>query len=272
MIDVKKLVEERKNLIKESVSNYLPKTVKLSVIQVGNNPASNAYIKGKMKDCAEVGVIGDLHKLDEHIDPNEVLKLITQLNKDEECHGIILQLPLPEQFTSKWKDVLFKSIAWEKDVDGFRKESGFIPCTPMGIMTILNHVKEQKGIKSFNGMTACVIGRSDLVGKPMVNLLIESGCTVVSCNSHTVDIDKWIDSCDIIVCAVGKANFLSLKNKVNWANKIVIDVGINRNEEGKLCGDCSHELYDCVEYITPVPGGVGLTTRLSLLENTIKFI
>lgn len=272
MIDVKKIVADKKEAIKTIVRNYPPDTIKLSIIQVGDNPASNSYIKGKLKDCAEVGIVGDLHKLPEDIHPSKVLNLIRELNKDENCKGIIVQLPLPEQFTSEWKNIIFNSISINKDVDGFRKDSPFIPCTPKGVLTIIDEVMEELEANTLNGTVACVIGRSKIVGKPLVNLLIDRGCTVISCNSHTQDLDKWIRESNIIITSVGKPNFLSLENAVKWTNKIVIDVGINRNEDNKLCGDCSPELYNYMKFITPVPNGVGLTTRLSLLENTIKFL
>lgn len=272
MIDVKKIVANKKEEIKQIVNKYPPNTIVLSIIQVGDNPASNSYIKGKLKDCAEVGIVGDLHKLDENINPNEVLELIRLLNNDDSCKGIIVQLPLPKQFTEEWKKVIFDAISIKKDVDGFRKDSPFTPCTPKGILTIIDEVMEELEANTLNGTVACVIGRSEIVGKPLVNLLIDRGCTVISCNSHTKDLDKWIRESNIIITAVGKPNFLSLENAVKWTNKIVIDVGINRNEDNKLCGDCSPELYNYMKFITPVPNGVGLTTRLSLLENTIKFL
>lgn len=142
MIDVKKIVADKKEAIKKIVNNYPPDSIKLSIIQVGDNPASNSYIKGKLKDCAEVGIVGDLHKLPEDIHPNEVLDLIRELNKDESCKGIIVQLPLPVQFTEEWKKVIFNTIALNKDVDGFRAESPFIPCTPKGVLTIIDEVME----------------------------------------------------------------------------------------------------------------------------------
>lgn len=272
MIDVKKIVADKKEEIKKIVKNYLPDIIKLSIIQVGDNPASNSYIKGKLKDCAEVGIVGDLHKLKEDIHPSEVLGLIQELNKDEDCKGIIVQLPLPKQFTDEWKKLIFNTISLNKDVDGFRAESPFTPCTPKGVLTIIDEVMELLEVDTLNGAVACIIGRSEIVGKPLVNLLIDRGCTVISCNSHTVDLDKWLREASIIITAVGKPNFLSLDNTVSWKNKIVIDVGINRNEDGKLCGDCSPELYSYMGFITPVPNGVGLTTRLSLLENTVEFL
>lgn len=271
MIDVKALVAQKKKEIKVTVEKYPENSIKLSIIQVGDNPASNAYVKGKLKDCAEVGIVGDLHKFDKDVNPIEVYDLVKKLNKDSECRGIIVQLPLPKQFTKEWQTIITDAIDMMKDVDGFKRGSIYTPCTPKGIMSILDNVYELLG-GSMQGITACVIGRSAIVGKPTVDLLIDRGCTVISCNSHTRDLDKWLDQASIIVCAVGKKGFLSMKNKVFWSGKIIIDVGINRDENGKLCGDCSRDLYEETKWITPVPNGVGLMTRVSLLENVVEYL
>ena len=269
MIDVKALVAKKKEQIKATVQKYPENSIKLSIIQVGDNPASNAYVKGKLKDCAEVGIIGELHKFDEDVAPVDIYNLVKKLNKDSNCRGIIVQLPLPKQFTKEWQAVITDAIDMMKDVDGFKRGSIYTPCTPKGIMSILDSVF---GTDKLNGVTACVIGRSAIVGKPTVDLLIDKGCTVISCNSHTKDLDKWLRESSIIITAVGKPNFLSLDNTVSWRNKIVIDVGINRDEDGKLCGDCSKELYEIIDQITPVPSGVGLMTRVSLLENVVEYL
>lgn len=271
MIDVKALVTQKKKEIKTTVEKYPKNSIKLSIIQVGDNPASNAYVKGKLKDCAEVGIVGDLYKFDKDVNPIEVYDLVKKLNKDSECRGIIVQLPLPKQFTKEWQTIITDAIDMMKDVDGFKRGSIYTPCTPKGIMSILDNVYELLG-GSMQGITACVIGRSAIVGKPTVDLLIDRGCTVISCNSHTRDLDKWLDQASIIVCAVGKRDFLSMKNKVFWSGKIIIDVGINRDENGKLCGDCSRDLYEETKWITPVPNGVGLMTRVSLLENVVEYL
>ena len=270
IIDVKSLVAKKKEEVKETISKYPENEVKLSIIQVGDNSASNSYIKGKLKDCEEVGIIGDLHKFDENVKPFSILKEIKKLNNDPTCYGIIVQLPLPKQFTKEWIEVLTNTIDRYKDVDGFRKDSPFTPCTPKGIMSIIDYLWEQIGGSTLNGVVACVIGRSEIVGKPTVNLLIDRGCTVVNCNSHTRDLDFWLDKANIIITATGSKDLLNMSRHVNWKEKIVIDVGINRDENGKLCGDCSKDLYDEVKWITPVPGGVGLMTRVSLLENVVQ--
>ena len=137
-------------------------------------------------------------------------------------------------------------------------------------MSIIDYLWEQIGGSTLNGVVACVIGRSEIVGKPTVNLLIDRGCTVVNCNSHTRDLDFWLDKANIIITATGSKDLLNMSRYVHWKEKIIIDVGINRDENGKLCGDCSRDLYDEVKWITPVPGGVGLMTRVSLLENVVQ--
>ena len=272
MIDVKAIVARKKEEIKATVQKYPENSIKLSIIQVGDNPASNAYVKGKLKDCAEVGIVGELHKFEEDVAPVDIYKLVKKLNTDTNCRGIIVQLPLPKQFTKEWQIDINDAIDMMKDVDGFKRGSVFTPCTPKGIMSILDDVCEQLEVDTLAGNTACVIGRSAIVGKPTVDLLIDRGCTVISCNSHTKNLDKWLDQSSIIICAVGKKDFLSLKNNVHWENKVVIDVGINRDENGEICGDCSRELYNIIDTITPVPNGVGLMTRVSLLENVVKFL
>ena len=272
VIDVKSLVAKKKAEIKETVSKYPENSIKLSIIQVGDNPASNSYVKGKLKDCEEVGIVGDLHKFDEDVKPFKILTEIEKLNNDPTCYGIIVQLPLPKQFNKAWIQALTNKIDKHKDVDGFRKDSPFIPCTPKGIMSIIDYLWEQIGCSTLNGVVACVIGRSEIVGKPTVNLLIDRGCTVINCNSHTRDLDFWLDKANIIVTATGSRDILNMSRKVHWKEKIIIDVGINRDENGKLCGDCSRDLYDEVKWITPVPGGVGLMTRVSLLENVVNFL
>ena len=272
MIDVKAIVARKKEEVKATVQKYPENSIKLSIIQVGDNPASNAYVKGKLKDCAEVGIVGELHKFEENVAPVDIYKLVKKLNADANCRGIIVQLPLPKQFTKEWQAVINDAIDMMKDVDGFKRGSIYTPCTPKGIMSILDDICEQLECDTLAGTTVCVIGRSEIVGKPTVNLLIDSGCTVINCNSHTKDLDKWLRESSIIITAVGKPNFLSLDNTVSWRDKIVIDVGINRDEDGKLCGDCSRELYYKTDWITPVPNGVGLMTRVSLLENVVEFL
>ena len=264
-IKSKEYVARKKEFLKEKISTFERKP-KLCVIQVGNNPASSSYIKGKRRDCEEVGIefehihIKDIE--DENINNKYIEQIIKEKNKDDSIDGLLLQLPLPDKFNIP----LEQKISKEKDVDGFRKDSPFIPCTPKGIINYL----EENDIELI-GKVCVVVGRSNIVGKPLVELLINKGATVISCNSKT-PIEKLKDyskKCDIFISAIGKANyfnedFFDLKNK----EQILIDVGINKNEEGKLCGDIKEEIK-INTFSTPVPNGVGLFTRVALLENTI---
>ncbi len=269
MIDVKGIASEQKATVRAVTDRYPAGSIRLAVIQVGDDPASSVYIRGKLKDCEETGIVGEHFHFSADVAPQEIIDLIEKKNAEETCKGILVQLPLPEHFSKETQEQILRTICVEKDVDGFRGESCHSPCTPRGILCILRAVAKKRGWASLEGKVACVVGRSRIVGKPMAKLLIESGCTVISCNSHTVDLDRWLSQADIIVSAVGKADFLSPQRKVDYAGKVIIDVGMNRDVEGKLCGDCSRALYDIVEDITPVPGGVGLTTRSSLLENVV---
>lgn len=270
MIDVKALVQEKKDAVRAAVERRGGARVKLSILQVGNDPASTVYVDGKLRDCKEVGIEGDVHRFPATANCDEILDCIRTLNADDACRGIILQLPLPERFSAEEEQKLLSAIDLAKDVDGFRGDSPFTPCTPRGILSILQMVAEKRGWDGLAGKTVCVIGRSRIVGKPTAELLIDRGCTVISCNSHTVDLDRFLAMADIIVCAVGKAGFLHPARKVDFSDKVIVDVGINRMPDGKICGDCDPALYKTVEWITPVPGGVGLMTRASLLANTLE--
>lgn len=235
----------------------------LAVIQIGNDTASNSYIKGKKNDCEEVGI--DMFHLhyDENISEEELLSYIEELNYNTRINGIIVQLPIPDHLDVK---KIQEAISPAKDVDGFNKASRFKPCTPLGIMMWLkaNNIE-------LRGKDVCVIGRSEIVGKPMVNMLIDEGATVTCCNSLTRNIWHYTRYADIVICAVGKPKKF---NGYYFSNEsVIIDVGINRDENGKLCGDIDkahvEELHNNV-YISPVPAGVGLLTRLALLQNTYE--
>lgn len=258
MIDCKKIASQHKSYIKELLQSieYIPT---LAVIQVGNNAASNSYIKGKKSDCEEVGINFVHYKFEEDCQDHDILNLIDQLNLDENINGIIVQMPLPEHMD---KERILCSIADGKDVDGFKPNSKFTPCTPMGVMTILQEI----GI-DVDGEVCCVIGRGE-VGRPMVNLLAQHNATVIWCNSHTNKylLDRMIDSANIIISATGQAGLI--QNVPNY--KVVIDVGISRGEDGKLYGDVDKSNYSEDALITSVPGGVGLMTRVSLLENVVS--
>lgn len=264
MVTCKDYAQFVKNKLKTKIKGMEKKPV-LAIIQVGDNQASNSYVKGKIKDCEEVGIRCIVSKLDKAIEEHELLyhiELTTCV-----ADGIIVQLPLPKHINVEH---VKNAIPKEKDVDGFRQDSKFDCCTPKGIIDWLY----------FNGYDVCgknvvVLGRSEIVGKPLVNMLIDRGATVTCCNSHTdygYETQITNNDADVIVSAIGKAKFL------DWADigsdcEIVIDVGINRDDAGKLCGDVNRESVEKLRpdtYVTPVPGGVGLLTRVSLLKNVVE--
>lgn len=257
MINCKQIAANRKNALKKRVSALKNKPT-LAVIQVGSDAASNSYIKGKKADCEEVGINILHYQFEEDRDEVDILCLIGMLNNDESVNGIIVQLPLPNSMN---KDKILNTISDNKDVDGFKHNSQFIPCTPMGVMSILDAIGA-----SVDGKLCCVVGRGE-VGKPMVDLLTKHNATVVWCNSHTNEymFEQLICLSDITIAATGKAGLI--KN-VPYG-KTVIDVGITRGEDGKLYGDVDKNNYSDNALITPVPGGVGLMTRVSLLENVV---
>lgn len=264
MVTCKDYAQFVKNKLKTKIKGMEKKPV-LAIIQVGDNQASNSYVKGKIKDCEEVGIRCIVSKLDEAIEEHELLYRIELTTCVAD--GIIVQLPLPKHINVEH---VKNAIPKEKDVDGFRQDSKFDCCTPKGIIDWLY----------FNGYDVCgknvvVLGRSEIVGKPLVNMLIDRGATVTCCNSHTdygYETQITNNDADVIVSAIGKAKFL------DWADigsdcEIVIDVGINRDDAGKLCGDVNRESVEKLRpdtYVTPVPGGVGLLTRVSLLKNVVE--
>ena len=193
-------------------------------------------------------------------DNESVQEIIRTASNDDDISGIILQLPIPKKFDVQR---LQKAIAPEKDVDGFLSESEFIPCTPKGIIDYLKYNNID-----FLGKECVVIGRSEIVGRPLVNLLISEGATVISCNSKTPDIKKFTQNADIIISAIGKSNYFDESYFGN--DQVIVDVGINRDKNGKLCGDIVESVKQNALLATPVPGGVGLLTRLALMENTVN--
>lgn len=255
---MKDYVAKQKQRLKRIIEdNELNPT--LAIVQVGNDPASNAYITGKKKDCDELGINRVHLKLTENISQRKFNDEIKELSDDPNIDGIIVQLPLPKHLTlnSHLIDV-------DKDVDGFRDDSTYIPCTPSGIHSYLC----SRGVM-LSGKNVVIIGRSDIVGKPMAKLMLASNATVTVCHSHTEDISMYTKIADIIIVAVGKRNILT-RDMIGDNRPIVIDVGINRDENGKLCGDCDYDnLVDICEYVSPVPGGVGLLTRLALMQNVV---
>ena len=251
--DIKEYVNLKKRTLRYRVSQ-LPQAPKIAIVQDGNDPASMRYVRNKIKDCKEVGIDGDVYAFPEIMTE---LELDDELNHLQEFYdGVIVQLPLPSHIRSS---IATAAILPEKDVDGFRSDSNFNPATPKGIMDYLKYCEFD-----VDGKLVVVIGRSDIVGKPMAKLLLEENATVVICHSHTEedDLDALIGLADLIICAVGKEEFLDC-GRVGCP---VIDVGINFDESGKLVGDCfNKEGRDA----TPVPGGVGLLTRCALLDNVI---
>lgn len=264
MISCEQYAAEMKEQLKENIKDKLePPT--LVVIQVGDDPASSSYVKGKMKDCEDVGFDCWHIVCDKYVTEVALLGLIDDYNKNDMVNGIIVQLPLPKHLDA---DKITNHIAKEKDVDGFRADSPFDPCTPKGIIDWLEYNNYE-----FEGKRATVVGRSKIVGKPLVNMLIDRGATVTCCNSKTIDLFEYTTSSHLVITAIGKPKYFD-KYDIN-NNTLVIDVGINRDENGKLCGDVDREkILDCPYnknlYITPVPKGVGLLTRVALLKNVFE--
>ncbi|GHI01026.1 bifunctional methylenetetrahydrofolate dehydrogenase/methenyltetrahydrofolate cyclohydrolase FolD [Neobacillus kokaensis] len=242
----------------------------LAVILVGNNHASRTYVTNKQKSCQELGMHSILIEMPEEVSEEELLGKIDELNQDPEIHGILVQLPIPKHIDEK---KVIESISPLKDVDGFHPvnigrmmtgQNTFLPCTPYGIMVLL----EETGI-SVAGKHVVVVGRSNIVGKPVGQLMLNQHATVTYCHSKTKDLKSYTKQADIVVAAVGIANFIKADHIKEGA--VVIDVGINRNEAGKLCGDVDfEEVSQVAGYITPVPKGVGPMTITMLMYNTVK--
>ena len=241
----------------------------LAVIIVGDNAASGIYVRNKVKACSEIGIYSEVHAFPGNAQQNEVLDCIQSLNENVNIHGILVQLPLPLHFE---KSRIITSIAVKKDVDGFHLynvgalvtgNTIFSPCTPYGVMVML-----ERAHIPVAGRHAVVIGRSNIVGKPMAFMLLEQGATVTICTSKTHDLPQFTKNADILVVATGKPRMITAEMVKPGA--VVIDVGINRLSDGRLCGDVDYEsVKDIAGYITPVPGGVGPMTITMLLCNTI---
>ena len=243
----------------------------LAVVLVGDNPASQVYVRNKVKACEDAGLHSVLEKYEATMSEAELLARIEALNQDPSIHGILVQLPLPQHIDDH---KVIEAISPAKDVDGFAVESagalmvgeqGFKACTPYGCMKMLESI----GMKDLKGKHAVVIGRSNIVGKPMAMMLLQANATVTVCHSGTADLGAMTRQADVIVAAVGKRNVLTADMVKPGA--VVIDVGMNRNDEGKLCGDVDFEgVKDVAGWITPVPGGVGPMTITMLLVNTLE--
>ncbi len=242
----------------------------LAVIMVGENPASQVYVKGKVKDCAECGIKSLEIHLPAETTQNELLQKLAELAGDAGVHGLLVQLPLPAHIDKK---TVIEAIPPQKDVDGFTAvnvgrmmigEECFLPCTPAGCMEMIRST----GV-SISGKNAVVIGRSNIVGKPAAMLLLRENATVTICHSRTENLKQVCANADILVAAVGRAGFVT--GDMVKPGAVVIDVGINRNAQGMLCGDVDYDAAAAMAGdITPVPGGVGLMTRAMLMQNTLQ--
>lgn len=272
LIDGKATSQKIKDEIKNEVIKLKQKgiTPTLAVILVGDDPASQTYVASKQKACLACQMGSVMHKLSANTTQQELISLIDVLNADDSIDGILVQLPLPKHINT---NEILRKIDPKKDVDGFCAQNigalvsgldGFVPCTPLGIMELL----KQYNINP-QGLNALVIGRSNIVGKPMAALLLNAGATVTIAHSKTKNLADLSKNADLIIAAIGKANFI--KPEMVKKGAIIIDVGINRLENGKLVGDCDFEnLKDKCDFITPVPGGVGPMTIAMLLSNTLK--
>lgn len=271
LIDGKSVSMAVKMRVKDEVSALKEKGIDcaLAVIIVGDDPASRVYVNNKKKACELCGIRSVEYALDAETTREELLSIIEKLNADKSINGILCQLPLPKHFD---ENEITQAISPEKDVDCFNcanigkmwvGEYTFKPCTPAGVMELLaaNNI-------DVSGKNCVVVGRSNIVGKPMAALLLEKNATVTVCHSRTRNLAEHLKQADVIVAAVGKAKFITADMVKDGA--VVIDVGINRNENGKLCGDVDFEnVKEVASYITPVPGGCGPMTIAMLMENTV---
>ena len=274
LIDGKLISKQIKDELKNKVVQLKEKGITpcLAVIQVGNDPASSVYVNNKKKACAYIGIDSLSYELEESISQEELLKLIDDLNQNKAVSGILVQLPLPKHID---ENAIIQAIAPEKDVDGFHPEtvgnmcigtSGFLPCTPAGVIQLL-----KRSNIDIAGKECVVIGRSNIVGKPMAMLLLRENGTVTIAHSKTKDLKEVTKRADILVAAIGKPKFIT--NEYVKQGAVVIDVGIHRDEDNKLCGDVDFDdVIDVVSAITPVPGGVGPMTIAMLMDNCVRSI
>ena len=273
LLDGKAIAAELRAKIKAGVDNRIAAGLRrpgLAVVLVGENPASQVYVRNKRKSCEEVGFHSQSFDLPIDTSQADLLKIIDKLNDDESIDGILVQLPLPDQID---EEAVIERILPTKDVDGFHPYNvGRLalrmpilrPCTPRGVMTMLDHTGQK-----LEGLDAVIIGQSNIVGRPMALELLAARCTITVCHSRTKDLAGKARSADILVAAVGRPEFVP----GDWVKEgaIVIDVGINRTDEGKLVGDVAFEAAkERASWITPVPGGVGPMTIATLLENTLQ--
>lgn len=274
IIDGKKISNEIKDELKVKVEELKAegKEVTLAVIQVGNDPASSVYVGNKKKACEYIGIRSLAYELPEETTEAELLDLVNELNQREDVNGILVQLPLPKHID---EDLVIQTISPNKDVDGFHPQSvgrlsigqkGFVSCTPAGIIQLL----KRSGIE-IEGKECVIIGRSNIVGKPMALLLLRENGTVTVCHSRTKNLKEVTKRADILIVAIGKPLFVN-KDYVK-EGAVIIDVGIHRDENNKLCGDVDyHDVIDHVSAITPVPGGVGPMTIAMLMNNCVESV
>lgn len=272
IIDGKQISKDIKEELKEEVASLAAQGRKccLAVIQVGNDPASSVYVGNKKKACAYIGIESLAYELPEETTEDELLEIIDKLNNDTNVHGILCQLPLPKQIN---EDHIIKAISPKKDVDGFHPqnvgalvigEQGFVSCTPAGIIQLLKRSNIE-----MDGKHCVVVGRSNIVGKPMSLLMLRENATVTICHSHTKNLEEICKEADILIVAIGKPQFIGKEYVKKGA--VVIDVGIHRDENNKLCGDVKFdEVEPVASYITPVPGGVGPMTIAMLMHNCVE--
>lgn len=272
IIDGKALAKKIRSELKIECDELKEKGIipKLAVIMVGDNPASKVYVKNKSKACDDVGILYEEYLLDENTTQNELIELINKLNKDNNIHGILLQSPIPTHLNI---NEAFKAITYKKDVDGFTPssvgklsigEDTFVSCTPYGVIKMF----EEYDI-DLCGKDVVIIGRSNIVGKPLIQCCLQKNATVTVCHSKTNNLKEHTKRADVLIAAIGKAKFVTEDMVKEGA--VVIDVGINRGEDGKLVGDVDFENVEKkASYITPVPGGVGPMTIAMLMYNVIK--
>lgn len=272
IMDGKALSLKLKEQMKQRIAQLKQQGInpKLVVVLVGDNSASQVYVRNKHKSCGEVGIESEVITMPEQTTQQELLEVVERLNQDETVDGILVQLPLPKQIDEK---TVLRSILPEKDVDGFHPvnvgflsigDECFAPATPSGIIAMF----QEYGI-DIAGKNCVIIGRSNIVGKPMAALLLKNHATVTICHSKTEDLASYTRRADVVIVATGHRHTLTADMVKEGA--VVVDVGMNRNEQGKLCGDVDYEeVKEKASFITPVPGGVGPMTITELLENTIQ--
>ena len=272
IIDGKKLAQEIRADLKIKCNEIREKGIqpKLAVVMVGDNKASQVYVRNKSKVCEEVGIEFEEFLLDANIEQKVLIDLLEKLNKDDNIHGILLQSPIPDHLDI---NEAFRTIAPEKDVDGFNpvnigklclNQDTFVSCTPYGIMKMF----EAYNI-NLEGKNVVILGRSNIVGKPLIQCCLNKNATVTVCHSKTKNLKEHTKNADVIIAAIGKSKFVT--EDMIKENAVIIDVGINRGEDGKLTGDVDFEnVSKKASYITPVPGGVGPMTIAMLMNNVIK--